>query len=69
MRHKHGITGFITVNDPGTFILGDVDPAVAQWILGLAASPTLNMVLNNDAYSALSCAYLVLEKDRTLLKA
>ena len=44
-----------------------VDDA-AKWKAKLTASPVATTVLTNDAYAALSCAYLVLEGDRILPK-
>lgn len=51
------------------FLFQDLDPAEAQkWTAGLTASPILTTKLTNDAYSALPCAYLVLDGDVTLPK-
>ncbi|ROW09885.1 hypothetical protein VPNG_06275 [Cytospora leucostoma] len=67
--HKHGFAGLGTVVQAEKFFFNDLDPAAAQkWTRTLTASPTLTTKLSNDAYSALPCAYLVLEGDLTLPK-
>ncbi|KAL1849191.1 hypothetical protein Daus18300_013348 [Diaporthe australafricana] len=67
--HKHGAAGLGTIVQAEKFLFNDVDPAVAQkYAAGLTASPILTTKLSNDAYSALPCAYLVLEGDLTLPK-
>jgi hypothetical protein len=55
---------------PETFFFNDVDAETAQkWAATLTASPVLTSKLtNNDVYSALPCAYLVLDGDMTLPK-
>lgn len=56
--------------DAGKFLFNGIDPATAEkWEAGLTASPVLTTKLTNDAYSALPCAYLVLEGDLMLPKA
>lgn len=66
---KHGFTGLGTIVQAEKFLFNDLDPVDAQkWTPGLTASPILTTKLSNDAYSALPCAYLVLEGDLTLPK-
>ncbi|KUI59643.1 hypothetical protein VP1G_11025 [Cytospora mali] len=67
--HKHGYAGLGTIFQAEKFLFNDLDPAVAQkWVPGLTASPILTTKLSDDDYSALPCAYLVLEGDLTLPK-
>lgn len=55
--------------EPDKFLFNDVDASIAEkYAAGLTASPILTTKLSNDAYSALPCAYLVLEGDMTLPK-
>lgn len=50
-------------------MFNDVDPVEAQkWTAGLTGSPVMTTKLTNDAYSALPCAYLVLDGDLSLPK-
>lgn len=50
-------------------LFNDLDPAEAEkWAAGLTGSPILTTKLTNDAYSAVPCAYLVLDGDLTLPK-
>lgn len=66
-NQKHGFAGLGTMVHPERFLYNDLDPAEARrWVPGLTASPVLTTRLANDAYSALPCAYLVLEGDLTL---
>ncbi|KAK3291022.1 Alpha/beta hydrolase fold-1 [Chaetomium fimeti] len=65
--HKHGAAGLGTIVDAEKFLFNDLDESTAkQWAATLTASPILTSKLTNDAYSALPCAYLVLEGDLTL---
>lgn len=67
-KQKHGPAGLGTFNNPSKFLFNDLDEATAKhWAAALTASPILTSKLtNNDAYSALPCAYLVLDGDLTL---
>ncbi|KAE8323544.1 Alpha/beta hydrolase fold-1 [Aspergillus sergii] len=67
--HKHGVKGLGTpVDAPRFFFNGLDDESAAKWTATLTASPVNTDRLTNDAYSALPCAYLVLEDDLTLPK-
>jgi hypothetical protein len=69
-KQKNGQDGLGTVNDPESFLFGDLNLEEAKkWAPMLTASPIMKTVLQNDAYSALPCAYLVLENDRMVPKA
>ncbi|KAF3764469.1 hypothetical protein M406DRAFT_330803 [Cryphonectria parasitica EP155] len=60
--HKHGLSGLGTIVEAEKFLFTGLDQAQAkEWAAGLTASPILTTKLTNDAYSALPCAYLVLE--------
>jgi hypothetical protein len=53
--------------DAEKFLFNDLDAVEAKkWAATLTASPILTTKLTNDAYSALPCAYLVLDGDLTL---
>lgn len=48
-------------------MLNGVPPEEAtKWAKTLTASPAMHEKLTNDAYSALPCAYLVLDDDKSL---
>ncbi|KAK4233459.1 pyrethroid hydrolase [Achaetomium macrosporum] len=65
--HRHGAAGLGTIVNAEHFLFNDLDAAAAKkWAATLTASPVLTTKLTNDAYSALPCAYLVLDGDRTL---
>ncbi|KAI1388567.1 Alpha/beta hydrolase fold-1 [Hypoxylon trugodes] len=67
--HKHGGDGLGTIVEAEKYLFNDLDPAEAQkWAKGLTASPVMKTKITNDAYSALPCAYLVLEGDLTMPK-
>ncbi|KAF2873517.1 Alpha/beta hydrolase fold-1 [Massariosphaeria phaeospora] len=68
--HKHGMDGLGTMVKPETFLFGDVDADTAQkYVPTLTACPILTSKLTNDnVYSELPCAYLVLDADMTLPK-
>ncbi|OTB01040.1 hypothetical protein M426DRAFT_75444 [Hypoxylon sp. CI-4A] len=67
--HKRGIDGLGTMVQPEVFLFNGIDQAEAEkWKATLTRSPILSSKITNDAYAALPCAYLVLEKDRTLPK-
>ncbi|RAL10320.1 alpha/beta hydrolase [Aspergillus homomorphus CBS 101889] len=65
--HKHGVLGLGTIVEAHKYMFNDL-PAdeAAKWAATLTASPVNTGVLTNDAYSALPCAYLVLDNDLTL---
>ncbi|KAJ6169077.1 hypothetical protein N7497_001920 [Penicillium chrysogenum] len=63
--HKHGISGLGTMVDPEHYLFNDLAPETAKkWASTLTAAPSLT----HNPYDVLPCAYLVLEKDRTLPK-
>ncbi|KAI1323413.1 alpha/beta-hydrolase [Xylariaceae sp. FL0255] len=67
--HKYGGVGLATPKKAENFFFNDLDPEAAKkWAATLTASPVMTSKLVNDAYSALPCAYLVLEGDVTLPK-
>ncbi|KAH9895414.1 hypothetical protein F4778DRAFT_783770 [Xylariomycetidae sp. FL2044] len=67
--HKHGVAGLGTIVQAEKFLFNDVDPLeAAKWAKTLTASAVSTTILSNDAYSALPCAYLVLDGDLTLPK-
>ncbi|KAI1139896.1 Alpha/beta hydrolase fold-1 [Hypoxylon sp. FL0543] len=67
--HKHGGAGLGTLVQAEKYLFNDLDVAEAQkWAATLTASPIMPSKLTNDAYSALPCAYLVLEGDMMLPK-
>ncbi|GAB1194159.1 hypothetical protein APSETT444_003400 [Aspergillus pseudonomiae] len=67
--HKHGVKGLGTpVDAPRFFFNGLHAESAEKWTATLTASPVNTDRLTNDAYSALPCAYLVLEHDLTLPK-
>ncbi|RYP42699.1 hypothetical protein DL767_000068 [Monosporascus sp. MG133] len=67
--HKHGVTGLGTIVEAEKYLFNDLDIELSQrWAAELTASPVLTTKLTNDAYSALPCAYLVLEGDLALPK-
>ena len=69
MRQKYGNAGLGTIVNAETFLFNGLEHTAAQkWASDLTASPILTTKLTNDAYSALPCAYLVLEDDLTLPK-
>jgi hypothetical protein len=58
-----------TIKDAEQFLFNDVDKVSAhKWSTTLTASAVMPVKLTNDAYTALPCAYLVLENDQTLPK-
>lgn len=62
-------SGLGTITDGPRFLFNDMDEASAQkWTATLTAQPVLDVKLTNDPYSALPCAYLVLEHDQMLRK-
>ncbi|KAL4940324.1 hypothetical protein BDV06DRAFT_22935 [Aspergillus oleicola] len=64
---KHGLSGLATIFNAPHFLFNDLLPEDAKvWETQLTASPIMDTRLTNDAYSALPCAYLVLENDLTL---
>lgn len=51
------------------YLFHDLDAESAdRWAATLTAAPIMAVKLTNDAYSALPCAYVVLDLDRTLPK-
>jgi hypothetical protein len=51
------------------YLLNDLDKDTARkWAAKLTATPNLDATLANDAYSALHCAYLVLDAQKVLTK-
>ncbi|KAI1145313.1 Alpha/Beta hydrolase protein [Nemania diffusa] len=67
--HKHGGAGLGTMVEPEKYLFGDLDAGDAlKWTKTLTASPILTTKLSNNAYTALPCAYVVLENDVTLAK-
>ncbi|KAJ5870228.1 hypothetical protein N7455_005169 [Penicillium solitum] len=67
--HKHGVNGLGTMVDPEQYLFNDLDAATAKkWSSTLTAAPVMNSPLTHKPYDVLPCAYLVLEKDRTLPK-
>lgn len=55
--------------EPEKYLFGDLDAGDAlKWTKTLTASPILTTKLSNNAYTALPCAYVVLENDVTLAK-
>ncbi|THC90316.1 hypothetical protein EYZ11_010215 [Aspergillus tanneri] len=68
--HKFGVDGLGTIVDAPRFMFNDLDADTAsKWASTLTASPIMTTKLTNDPYSALPCAYVVLENDLTLPKA
>ncbi|KAI0141263.1 alpha/beta-hydrolase [Xylariaceae sp. FL1272] len=68
--HNHGGAGLGTVKEAETFFFNDLSPDEAmKWAGTLTASPVLTTKLQNDAYAALPCAYLITEGDLALPKA
>lgn len=58
-----------TPNNAENFFFNDLEPEIGKkWAATLTASPILTTKLDNDAYAALPCAYLILEGDQTLPK-
>jgi hypothetical protein len=56
--------------NPEKYLFNDVDQETAQkWSATLTAAPVMTSPLTHNPYSALPCAYVVLEKDCTLPKA
>lgn len=69
MSQAHGPQGLGTVVSPEKYMFNDLDPEEgAKWGKTLTASPNGVTKLTNDAYSALPCAYLILEIDQMLAK-
>ncbi|KAL3491088.1 alpha/beta-hydrolase [Aspergillus germanicus] len=67
--HKHGFAGLGTPVDAPRHFFDDIPQEEAEaWAATLTASPIMTVKLTNDAYSALPCAYLVLENDKSLPK-
>ncbi|KAH7324123.1 Alpha/Beta hydrolase protein [Stachybotrys elegans] len=65
--HKHGWRGLGTIVEPEKFLFNDLDQATAQkYVKTLTASPILTTKLTTDAYSNVTCGYLVLDGDLTL---
>jgi hypothetical protein len=64
------VEGLGTIVKAETFLFNDLDVNEAQkWATKLTAAPILTTRLTNeDVYSSLPCAYLVLEGDLTLPK-
>lgn len=55
--------------DAEQYLFNDLDVATAKkWASTLTAAPVMNSPLTHNPYDVLPCAYLVLEKDRTLPK-
>lgn len=68
-EQEHGFAGLGTMVEAEKFLFNDLDAdAARKWASTLTASPVLTTKLTNDAYSALKCAYLVLDGDLTLPK-
>ncbi|KAI1340875.1 Alpha/beta hydrolase fold-1 [Xylariaceae sp. FL0016] len=58
-----------TLNEPEKYLFSDLEEAEARKLAaGLTAGPLLTTVLENDAYAALPCAYLVTEGDAIIPK-
>ncbi|KAL3462440.1 alpha/beta-hydrolase [Aspergillus heterothallicus] len=67
--HKHGFLGLGTPVDAPRYFFDNIPKEEAEsWAVTLTASPIMTVKLTNDAYSALPCAYLVLENDQSLPK-
>lgn len=65
--HKHGLRGLASTNEGAKYFFNGLDEAAAKrYEATLTASPVFTTVLNNDAYTALPCAYLVTENDLAL---
>ncbi|KAK9422878.1 putative Alpha/Beta hydrolase protein [Seiridium unicorne] len=64
---KHGAAGLGTIVNAEEYLFEDIEPADAKkWAATLTASPILTTKLTTDAYASLPCAYLFLNKDKTL---
>ncbi|KAF7862018.1 hypothetical protein EAF04_007898 [Stromatinia cepivora] len=65
--HNHGMNGLASTVDGANYFFNELDEAQAKYYESkLTASPVLKTVLENDAYSALPCTYLVTENDMVL---
>ncbi|KAJ5937089.1 hypothetical protein N7466_003539 [Penicillium verhagenii] len=65
--YKHGAAGVATLVEPEKYLFNGLDAeSAAKWSATLTASPINTGVLTNDPYSALPCAYLVLDDDLIL---
>ncbi|KAL9121276.1 MAG: hypothetical protein Q9187_002170 [Circinaria calcarea] len=65
--HKNGLSGLASTNEGAKYFFNGLDEATAKhYEATLTASQVFTTVLNNDAYTALPCAYLVTEDDLAL---
>ncbi|KAL8722890.1 MAG: hypothetical protein Q9225_000723 [Loekoesia sp. 1 TL-2023] len=65
--HRNGFKGLASTNEGAKYFFNGLDDATAKYYEGtLTASPVLMTVLDNDAYTAIPCAYLVTENDLAL---
>ncbi|KAJ5622747.1 hypothetical protein N7490_011352 [Penicillium lividum] len=68
--YKHGAAGVGTLIEPEKCMFSGLDAeSASKWAATLTASPIHTGVLTNDAYSALPCAYLVLDDDLIVPRA
>ncbi|KAH6662793.1 Alpha/beta hydrolase fold-1 [Halenospora varia] len=65
--HKYGMTGLLSTNEGERYFLNGLDDDLAKkYASGFTASTVFTTVLENDAYAALPCKYLVTENDLAL---
>ncbi|RAL17467.1 alpha/beta hydrolase [Aspergillus homomorphus CBS 101889] len=68
--HKYGKKGLLSTAEGAKYMFGQLSREDGEkWAATLTASPVMTVALTNDAYSALPCAYLVLEDDQSLALA
>ncbi|PYH45993.1 alpha/beta hydrolase [Aspergillus saccharolyticus JOP 1030-1] len=64
---KYGPKGLMAITDGAKYMFGELPRGEGErWSTTLTAQPLMTVELTNDAYSALPCAYLLLEKDLAL---
>ena len=67
---KHGFSGLASTKDGAKYFFNGLDEATAKhYEATLTASQVPTTILENDAYTALPCAYLVTEDDFALPSA
>jgi len=65
--HKHGVAGLVSTNEGAKYFFNGLEEAKAKYYESkLTASTVFRTVLENDAYAALPCTYLVTEEDVAL---
>ncbi|KAI9698909.1 MAG: hypothetical protein M1820_007330 [Bogoriella megaspora] len=65
--HAHGFSSLLSTKDGAKYFFNGLDEATAKhYESTLTASPVFTTILENDAYVALPCAYLVSEDDLAL---